>query len=225
VTTDERPVRLVIADDEATVRAGLRMLISAEPDLEVVGEASDGLDAVETARRTSADVVLLDIRMPRLDGLEAARRLLDCEDPPRILMLTTFDDDKNIYEALRLGTSGFLLKVAPPEQLLDAVRLVATGQAMLDPAVTSRVIDAFGHHPAPSEAPPAELNELTPRELDVLKRLARGLTNGEIADELVLSAATVKTHVNRILMKLDLRDRTQAVVYAYESGLVAPGRH
>ena len=214
--------RLAIADDEATVRAGLRMLVEAEPDLEVVGEAADGLEIVAVARRTKPDVVLMDIRMPRLDGLSAARRILELEPAPRVIMLTTFGDDENLYEALRAGTSGFLLKVSPPEQLLEAIRIVAAGDGLIDPTVTRRVIEAFASQPVPPVAPP-ELEDLTPRELEVLKLIARGLANHEIADELVVSEATVKTHVKRILMKLGLRDRVQAVVLAYESGIVRPG--
>ena len=214
--------RLAIADDEATVRAGLRMLVEAEPDLEVVGEAADGLEIVAVARRTKPDVVLMDIRMPRLDGLSAARRILELEPAPRVIMLTTFGEDENLYEALRAGTSGFLLKVSPPEQLLEAIRIVAAGDGLIDPTVTRRVIEAFASQPVPPAAPP-ELEDLTPRELEVLKLIARGLANHEIADELVVSEATVKTHVKRILMKLGLRDRVQAVVFAYESGIVRPG--
>lgn len=214
--------RLAIADDEATVRAGLRMLIEAEPDLEVVGEAADGLEVVEVARRTKPDVVLMDIRMPRLDGLSAARRILELDPTPRVIMLTTFGEDENLFESLRAGTSGFLLKVAPPEQLLEAIRIVASGDALIDPTVTRRVIEEFASQPV-TQAPPAELGGLTPRELEVLKLMARGLANREIASGLVLSEATVKTHVKRILMKLGLRDRVQAVVFAYESGIVRPG--
>jgi DNA-binding NarL/FixJ family response regulator len=212
----------VIADDEAMVRGGLRMLIESEPDLEVVGEAADGHEAVEMTRRVRPDLVLMDIRMPRMDGLTAARRVLELPHAPRVLMLTTFDEDENVYEALRLGTSGFLLKAAPPEQLLDAIRTVQAGKALIDPAVTTRVIEAFSRQP--TTRPPPELAELTPRELEVLRLVARGLNNGEIARELVVSEATVKTHVNRVLMKLGLRDRTQAVVLAYEAGVVRPGQ-
>ena len=215
-------MRLVIADDEAMVRSGLRMLIESEPDLEVVGEAADGHEAVELTRRTRPDLVLMDIRMPRIDGLTAARRVLELPHAPRVLMLTTFDEDENVYEALRLGTSGFLLKAAPPEQLLEAIRAVRAGKALIDPAVTMRVIEAFSRQPA-TGPPPPELAELTARELEVLQLLARGLNNAEIARELVVSEATVKTHVNRLLMKLGLRDRTQAVVLAYEAGVVRPG--
>jgi DNA-binding NarL/FixJ family response regulator len=215
-------VRLVIADDEAMVRRGLRMLVESEPDLEVVGEAGDGAEAIELARRTRPHLVLLDIRMPRIDGLTAARRILALPHAPHVLMLTTFDEDENVYEALRIGTSGFLLKAAPPEQLLDAIRTVRAGKALIDPAVTKRVIEAFSRQ-APLRPPPPELAELTPRELEVLGLVARGLNNAEIARELVVSEATVKTHINRLLMKLGLRDRTQAVVLAYEAGVVRAG--
>jgi len=215
-------MKLVIADDEAMVRTGLRMLIESEHDLEVVGEAADGHEAIEVTRRMRPDLVLMDIRMPRIDGLAAARRVLELPHAPRILMLTTFDEDESVYEALRLGTSGFLLKAAPPEQLLEAIRAVRAGRALIDPAVTMRVIEAFSRKPA-TRPPPPELDELTPRELEVLRLLARGLSNSEIAGELYVSEATVKTHVNRLLMKLGLRDRTQAVVLAYEAGVVRPG--
>ena len=215
-------LRLVIADDEAMVRRGLRMLVELEPGLEVVGEAADGREAVQLARRARPDLVLMDIRMPELDGLSAARQVLALPHAPRVLMLTTFDDDENVYEALRIGTSGFLLKASPPEQLLEAIRLVGAGKALIDPAVTKRVIDAFARQPARRPLPP-EIDELTPRELEVLRHVARGLNNAEIAAELVVSEATVKTHMNRLLMKLGLRDRTQAVVLAYEARLVHPG--
>ena len=215
-------LRLVIADDEAMVRRGLRMLVELEPGLEVVGEAADGREAVQLARRARPDLVLMDIRMPELDGLSAARQVLALPHAPRVLMLTTFDDDENVYEALRIGTSGFLLKASPPEQLLEAIRLVGAGKALIDPAVTRRVIDAFARQPARRPLPP-EIEELTPRELEVLRHVARGLNNAEIAAELVVSEATVKTHMNRLLMKLGLRDRTQAVVLAYEARLVHPG--
>lgn len=217
-----RALRIVIADDEAMVRRGLRMLVETEPALDVVGEAADGREAVRLTRRTRPDLVLMDIRMPELDGLSAARQVLALPHAPRVLMLTTFDEDENVYEALRIGTSGFLLKASPPEQLLEAIRLVGSGKALIDPAVTQRVIDAFARQPARRPLPP-EIEELTPRELEVLRHVARGLNNAEIAAELVVSEATVKTHMNRLLMKLGLRDRTQAVVLAYEARLVHPG--
>ncbi|MFC0534066.1 response regulator [Phytohabitans kaempferiae] len=214
-------IRVALADDQAMIRAGLRMVLETEPDLQVVAEAADGADALAVTRRTRPDVVLLDIAMPRLDGLAAARQIAALPSPPRIIMLTTFDSDDNLYSALRAGASGFLLKVSPPEQLVAAIRVVAGGAALLDPAVTTRVIAAFAHQPAPQ--PPPELAQLTPRELDVLRLLARGLSNAEIADHLTLGEATVKTHVARILMKLGLRDRVQAVVYAYENGIIRVG--
>ncbi|MEV0394112.1 response regulator transcription factor [Polymorphospora rubra] len=215
-------IRLVVADDQAMIRAGLRLVVETEPDLQVVGEATDGLEAVALARRTRPDVVLMDIAMPRLDGLAAARELLATPAPPRIIMLTTFDTDDNLYAALRVGASGFLLKVSPPEQLVAAIRVVAAGEALLDPAVTTRVIATFTAQPPPRR--PVELDRLTPRELEVLTLMARGRSNAEIATALVVGEATVKTHVARVLMKLDLRDRVQAVVYAYESGLVRAGQ-
>ncbi|NRQ38819.1 response regulator transcription factor [Nonomuraea sp. NN258] len=214
-------IRIVIADDQAMVRAGLRMVVESEPGMEVVGEAADGREAIAVARRTRPDIVLMDISMPRLDGLAAAKELLDTPAPPKIITLTTFDTDENLYAALRAGTSGFLLKVSPPEQLLDAIRVVYAGDALLDPAVTSRVIATFAGRSDPKPSP--MLGELTPRELEVLRLLARGLTNAEIARELYVGEATVKTHVARVLMKLCLRDRAQAVVFAYESGVVRPG--
>ena len=215
-------MRVVVADDQALVRAGLKMVLEAEDDIEVVGEAADGEEVLEVARRTQPDVVLMDIRMPVLDGLEASRRLLARDDPPKVLVLTTFDEEEYLYEALRAGTSGFLLKVSPPEQLIGAVRTVAAGNALIDPTVTRRVIEAFGRRAATRPAP-RELEELTARELEVLKLLARGLSNQEIAAELIVGDATVKTHVARVLMKLGLRDRVQAVVFAYEHGIVEPG--
>ncbi|MEV0897462.1 response regulator transcription factor [Actinoplanes sp. NPDC049802] len=214
-------ISVVIADDQRMLRAGLRMVIETEPDMNVVGEASDGVEAVAVARRLRPDVVLMDIAMPRQDGLSATRALLATANPPRIIVLTTFDTDENLYRALQAGASGFLLKVSSPEHLITAIRVVAGGEALLDPAVTTRVISAFAGRPGPE--PPAEVGELTPRELDVLRLLARGMSNGEIAAALTVGEATVKTHVARVLMKLGLRDRVQAVVYAYESGLVRAG--
>jgi len=215
-------IRVVVADDQALVRAGLKMVLEAEEDIEVVGEAADGEQVLEVARRTRPDVVLMDIRMPVLDGLEASRRLLATDDPPKVLVLTTFDEEEYLYEALRAGTSGFLLKVSPPERLISAVRTVADGNALIDPAVTQRVIAAFGRRAATKPPPPA-LSELTARELEVLELMARGLSNQEIASELIVGDAAVKTHVARVLMKLGLRDRVQAVVFAYEHGIVEPG--
>jgi len=214
--------RVVVADDQALVRAGLKMVLEAEPDIEVVGEAADGNEVLDVARRSSPDVVLMDIRMPGLDGLEASRRLLAGDSPPKVLVLTTFDEEEYLYEALRAGTSGFLLKVSPPEQLIGAIRTVAAGNALIDPAVTRRVIEAFGRR-ATTSPPPSSYEELTAREREVLTLLARGRSNAEIADELIVGDATVKTHVARVLMKLGLRDRVQAVVFAYEHGIVTPG--
>ena len=214
-------MRLLIADDHGIVRGGLKLLLDRQPDMQVVAEASDGVEAVALARRLRPDVVLMDIAMPRQDGLSATRTLLADVHPPRVIMLTTFDTDENLYNALRAGASGFLLKVSSPEHLITAIRVVAAGEALLDPAITTRVISAFAGRPGPT--PPPELEELTPRETDVLRLLARGLSNAEIAAHLAVGEATVKTHVARVLMKLRLRDRVQAVVYAYESGLVRAG--
>jgi DNA-binding NarL/FixJ family response regulator/class 3 adenylate cyclase len=218
-------VRVLIADDQVLVRTGFRMILEAEPDLEVVGEASDGREAVDQARRLAPDVVLMDVRMPEVDGIEATRQLLDGDNTPtKVVMLTTFDMDEYVYEALRAGASGFLLKDVPPEQLIAGIRAVASGDALLAPSVTRRVIEEFVRRPPDSaRTPPPKLAELTARELEVLKLIARGLSNGEIAKELFVSVTTVKTHVAHVLMKLQLRDRVQAVVLAYESGLVQPG--
>jgi DNA-binding NarL/FixJ family response regulator len=210
-------VRVLVADDQSMVRAGFRMLLSGEPDIEVVAEASNGLEAVDKASRFHPTVVLMDIRMPELDGLEATRRILAADDTARILILTTFDLDEYVYEALRAGASGFVLKDEPPEQLLAAIRTVAGGNALLSPAVTKRVIERFTR--LPHTAPPREVEELTERELDVFRLIARGLSNAEIGRELYISDTTVKTHITHILQKLNLRDRVQAVVLAYETGL------
>ncbi len=219
-------IRVLIADDQALVRAGFRMILEAEEGIEIVGEASDGLEAVAAAREHAPDVVLMDIRMPNLDGLEATRRLVgERGGGTRVLMLTTFDLDEYVYEALRAGASGFLLKDTPPEHLVAAIRVIASGDALLSPTITKRVIEEFIRRPPSSIAgatPPA-VEELTARELEVLGHMARGMSNAEIARNLFVSETTVKTHVARILMKLDLRDRVQAVVFAYESGLVQPG--
>ncbi len=215
-------IRVLLVDDQRLVRSGFRMILGVEPDLEVVGEAGDGAEAVEAARELRPDVVLMDVRMPNVDGLEATRQLVDgSPDAPRVLVLTTFDLDEYVYEALRAGASGFLLKDAPEEQLVAGIRIVADGGALFAPAVTRRLIEEFAQQRVPA-SPPTSLEELTARELEVLKLLARGLSNGEIAAELVVSDHTVKTHVARVLSKLDLRDRTQAVIAAYESGLVRP---
>jgi DNA-binding NarL/FixJ family response regulator len=215
-------IRVLIADDQALVRTGFRVILDAEPDLEVVGEAGDGREAVELVPQKRPDVVLMDIRMPNLDGIEATRRLTALPRAPRVLMLTTFDLDEYVYEALRAGASGFLLKDAGADELLHAVRVVAGGEALLSPSITRRLIADYARRPPASEQP-AALAELTPRELEVLRMLARGLSNGEIARDLVLGEATVKTHVARVFQKLDLHDRAQAVVLAYETGLVVPG--
>jgi DNA-binding NarL/FixJ family response regulator len=214
-------IRVLVADDQSMVRAGFRMLLSGEEDIEVVAEASNGLEAVEKAARFQPTVVLMDIRMPELDGLQATRRILAADNAARILVLTTFDLDEYVYEALRAGASGFVLKDDPPEQLLAAVRTVAGGDALLSPAITKRVIKQFMRIPQP--APPRELDDLTDRELDVFRLIARGLTNVEIGKELYISDTTVKTHITHILQKLDLRDRVQAVVLAYETGVFDSG--
>ncbi|HEX2088254.1 MAG TPA: response regulator transcription factor [Solirubrobacteraceae bacterium] len=220
------PLRILIADDQALVRAGFRMILEVEEDLEIVGEASDGVQAVDLARDLEPDVVLMDIRMPEMDGIEATRLITSAGEDggPRVLMLTTFDLNEYVYEALRAGASGFLLKDVPPEQLAAGIRVVAEGEALLAPAVTKRLIQEFANAPAVrTPSPPASFEDLTARELEVFKLIARGLSNAEIAAELIVSETTVKTHVARLLMKLGLRDRVQAVVLAYESGFVTPG--
>jgi DNA-binding NarL/FixJ family response regulator len=216
---------VLLCDDQALVRVGLRKILDAEDDLEVVGEAGDGEDAVAETRRLEPDVVLMDIRMPVLDGIEATRRIVAAQPASRVVILTTFGLDGYVYDALRVGASGFMLKDAPPEEIVAAVRIVANGDALLAPAITRAVIQEFasrGPARAPMAEPPA-LEELTPREREVLELLARGLSNPEICAELVVSEATTKTHVARILQKLGLRDRIQAVIYAYETGLIEPG--
>jgi len=210
-------IRVLVADDQSMVRAGFRMLLSREDDIEVVAEASNGLEAVDKAARFRPTVILMDIRMPELDGLEATRRILAADDTARILVLTTFDLDEYVYEALRIGASGFVLKDDPPEQLLGAIRIVAGGDALLSPAITKRVIKQFTRMPQAS--PPKQLEELTEREVEVFRLITRGLSNAEIGQELYISDTTVKTHITHILQKLDLRDRVQAVVLAYEAGL------
>jgi DNA-binding NarL/FixJ family response regulator len=214
---------VLIADDQALVRVGLRKILDFEPDVEVVGEALDGEDAVRSARRLEPDVVLMDIRMPVLDGIEATRRIVGTQPGVRVLILTTFGLDEYVYAALRAGASGFMLKDAPPEEIVGAVRIVARGEALLAPAVTRAVIEEFARQPPPraATAPPA-VGELTPREREVLDLLVRGLSNPEICERLFISDATAKTHVARILQKLDVRDRIQAVIWAYEHGLVTP---
>ena len=215
-------IRVLIADDQALVRTGFGVIVAAEEDLEVVGEVGDGFQAVEAARTLHPDVVLMDIRMPVLDGIEATRRIAAGPRAPRVLVLTTFDLDDYVVEALRAGASGFLLKDADADELLHAIRVVSAGDALLAPSITRRLIEEFARRPTEHDRPQA-LEELTPRELEVLLLLGRGLSNGEIARGLVVSDATVKTHVARIFAKLDLHDRAQAVVLAYESGLVRPG--
>ena len=215
-------IRVLIADDQELVRTGFRVILNAEPDIEVVGEAGDGREAIEAAAALRPDVVLMDIRMPNLDGIEATRRIAARSASSRVLILTTFDLDEYVYEALRSGASGFLLKDAGADELLHAVRVVAAGEALLAPAITRRLIEDYAHRP-PLRERPAALAELTPRELEVLRLIARGLSNADIARELVVGDATVKTHVARIFVKLEVHDRAQAVVLAYESGLVQPG--
>jgi DNA-binding NarL/FixJ family response regulator len=215
---------VLIADDQALMRAGFRMILEAEPDLEVVGEATTGHEAVAEAGRLRPDVVLMDVRMPEMDGIEATRRLLDGNGDTKVVMLTTFDMDEYVYEALRAGASGFLVKDVPPEQLIAGIRSVASGDALLAPSVTQRLIQEFVRRPPDGiRTPSPELSRLTAREVEVLRMMARGLSNGEIATELFVSEATVKTHVAHLLSKLGVRDRVQAVVFAYESGVVAPG--
>jgi DNA-binding NarL/FixJ family response regulator len=211
-------IRVLLADDQTLVRSGFRMILRAEPDIDVVGEAADGAEAIGLARELDPDVVLMDVRMPNVDGIEATRRIVDgSRHAPRVLVLTTFDLDEYVFEALRAGASGFLLKDAPEDQLVSGIRVVAGGASLFAPAVTRRLIERFaGGAPKP---PPPALGELTPRELEVLRLVSRGLSNAEIAAELVLSEHTAKTHVAHILDKLDLRDRVQAVVLAYESGI------
>ncbi|MGD0272818.1 MAG: response regulator transcription factor [Gaiellaceae bacterium] len=217
-------VRVLIVDDQALVRSGFRMILEARGDLEVVGEAENGSQAIELARELAPDVVLMDVRMPVLDGVEATRRLLESGSGARVIILTTFDLDEYVFEALRAGASGFLLKDVQPAQLVEAIRIVASGEALLAPSVTRRLLDRFAaSFDASEKGPLPELDSLTPRELEILRLIAGGLSNAEIAAELVVSETTVKTHVSSVLRKLQLRDRVQAVVLAYEAGLVRPG--
>jgi DNA-binding NarL/FixJ family response regulator len=218
-------VRVLIADDQALVRAGFKMILEAEPEIDVIGEAEDGVEAVEMIQRLKPDVALMDIRMPRKNGLEATREIVNGggDTPTRVLMLTTFDLNEYVYEALRAGASGFLLKDVPAEQLVAGIQVVARGEALLAPSITRRLIEEFAKNSPVERVTPKEIEELTARELEVFKLVSRGMSNAEIAAELIVSETTVKTHVARILMKLHLRDRVQAVVYAYESGLSQPG--
>ena len=217
-------IRLLLVDDEAMVRTGLRMILETEDDLRIVGEAASGVEAIEQAARLSPDVVLMDIRMPRMDGVEACRRLVE-SSAAKVVILTTFDLDEHLFAAVRAGACGFLLKASPPEELISAIRAAHAGNALVEPRMTRRLLDEFARGPViiPAGEVPARLEQLTDRELEVLKELARGLSNAEIGDQLYIGEATVKTHVTHILAKLGLRDRIQAVVLAYESGLVAPG--
>lgn len=214
-------IKTVLVDDQAMVRAGFKMILGAESDIEVVSEANDGQEAVEVVRRMRPDVVLMDIRMPRKDGIAATREIVEAlGDQTKVLVLTTFDLDEYVYDALRAGASGFLLKDAPPEELVSAIRVVAGGDALLAPSITKRLIEEFTQRPETSDG---RLDELTDRELEVLREVARGATNAEIAEKLFVSETTIKTHVSHVLTKLGVRDRVQAVVVAYESGLVQPG--
>jgi DNA-binding NarL/FixJ family response regulator len=219
-------IGVLIADDQPMVRAGLRMILELEPDIEIVGEAADGNEAIAVAGDTKPDVILMDVRMPNLDGLEATRRIVhDRDHLPRVLILTTFDLDAYVFEALQAGASGFVLKDIQPEHLVDAIRVIANGEALLSPMVTRRLIEEFVRRPPDVvRQPPQELDQLTPREAEIMRMVARGLSNAEIAAQAFVSEPTVKTHVARILMKLGLRDRVQVVVYAYERGLTTPGQ-
>jgi DNA-binding NarL/FixJ family response regulator len=217
-------IRVLLADDQALVRSGFRMILEARPEIEVVGEAEDGVEAMEATRRLLPDVILMDIRMPNVDGVEATRRLVARGTESRILILTTFDLDEYVYEAIRAGASGFLLKDVRPQELVDAIHVVAKGDALLAPSITRRLLDRFAEQaPEDPAKPPPQLESLTERELEVLKLVAKGWSNAELAEKLFLSETTVKTHVSSVLRKLGLRDRVQAVVLAYEAGLVRPG--
>ncbi len=217
-------IRVVIADDEALVRAGLRLIIDASPDMAVVGEAPDGAEAARLVRELAPDVILMDVQMPIADGLEATRRIVQSGSRTNILILTTFDRDDYLYTTMKAGASGYLLKSSPPEQLVNAVRVVATGDALLAPEITRRLIDDYTGRPQPGTAP-RQFDALTDKETEVLLLIASGRSNNEIAEQLFVAESTVKTHINRILAKLDARDRVQLVIQAYESGLVQPGRH
>ena len=215
-------IRVLVCDDQSLVRSGFRMILEARPDLEVVGEAEDGLQAVELAGQTDPDVVLMDVRMPNLDGVEATRRIVGSGNPVRVIVLTTYDVDEHVHDALRAGASGFLLKDVQPTQLVDAIRVVAAGDALLAPSVTRRLLDRFARTLPDAMPPPDSLSSLTEREVEVLRLLATGLSNAELAERLFVSEATVKTHVSSVLHKLGVRDRVQAVVLAYDTGLVRP---
>lgn len=219
-------IRVLVVDDQALVRAGFRMILEAEPDLVVAGEARDGQEALSQVDACDPDVVLMDVRMPGVDGIEATRRILGGNAHPglKVIMLTTFDMDEYVHDALRWGASGFLLKDVPPEQLVDGIRAVVSGESLLSPTITKRLIEVYLRH-APTGAPPVGLDVLTPREAEILGLLGRGLSNAEIAARLIISETTVKTHVARVLMKLGLRDRVQAVICAYESGVVSIGQN
>jgi DNA-binding NarL/FixJ family response regulator len=216
-------ITVVIADDQALVRGGLRMILDAQDDLEVVGEAADGREALAVLRELRPDVVLMDVRMPVLDGIAATRTIASERLPTRVLVLTTFDQDEVVYDAMKAGAGGFLLKTAPPSQLIEGVRTVAAGDALLGPSITRRLVESYVSRPRPGDPTPVQLEELTEREREVLVLIARGLSNGDIAERLVISEATVKTHVNHLFQKLDVDGRVQAVVLAYECGLVQPG--
>ena len=216
------PIRVLVVDDQVLVRAGFRMILEAEPDMVVAAEAGDGEAAVARAVDSAPDVVLMDVRMPGMDGIEATRRILDRTAAPKVIMLTTFDMDEYVHDALQAGASGFLLKDVPPEQLVDGIRAVLSGESLLSPSITRRMIEVYLDRPR-SAPPSGLLATLTPREREILGLLARGLSNAEIADRLIVSETTVKTHVARVLMKLQLRDRVQAVIYAYETGVVSAG--